>query len=329
MVFCNLIGSALEEVQSRQVGRGKGVPVKFDVGEASKEFGGQAYNVSVFFNGSEIVVSDKQAESSNAFESSAPLDAYVFPEEHYGRRSVQNPLLWGDACDTEDDPTILVACKAIHLVNNISSYIKILHINEDIILGMLVSGAVGYEGSNGNVIHLARCIEDGLSLSGRANRRLSPKELDSMLMLEDKEGYRYNMDMVVSLCGYLHGETLGIRPVKEDCVIIDPNATVRAQELHRKNEEERKAKAAKLEQERLEREKRSKAYAEKLEKERAERIKAEEAAKAAKKKQSAEKAAASRAKKAAEKNEASEIKTPEGVSRNAGAEFFLAALRKG
>ena len=331
MIFCNLIGNGLENGFARKVNKLSGVPVKFNVDSDALTYGGETAGVRVFFENGSVVVSDAPVgggDGWNAFAMAGASDSFVFPEEVQGRRVKQNPLLWADVQETDENPVILVACKAIHLVNNISSYLKVLQVSDKVILAMLVSGAVGYETEEGEILYLSRCLEEGVSISNRATRKLTPATLDSMLMLEDNHGYKYNMDMVVSFCAYLQGTSVGIRPMKKDCVVIDPQAAERAAAVKKRAEDRKKAEEERKRAEEEEQKKRNEEQDAYLAAQRKALRQAEEAERARKKAEAKEKAAATRAAKAEANRQAREIKTPEGSARNAGAEFFLAMLGK-
>ena len=331
MVFCNLVGNNLPETFNRRLGKSAGIPLRIETTEVCETYGSSAFGVWVQSNGSEVVIrhADENGNGAvvenNLFALTGNRDEEVIP---FYKRKNEKPILWADVQETEENPAIICICKSIHLVNGIKSYIKLLNVNKDYVVVMLVSGAIGFEDESGEVITLVRNLQEGISTSGRKTRKMSPAELNDMLSLKDTNGYRYNMDMAISVYAYYGDGMTNIRVIRDACVIFDPKAEERAKaaadaiaEKARMEEERKKREAEEAEAHRIQQEK---LRAQKAE---IERIR-EEARREASKAAARDKAAATRAAKKAENSEKSEIKTPEGANRNVGAEFFLSMLGK-
>lgn len=343
MVFCNLIGSYLPEVIERKFGKDSGVPLRIATTEALEEYGGVAENVCVQYVDGEIQIRHANGSTDeNLFSlSNVSLDSFVLPPIKKRKKKIKDgkevyvledyqadETIWADVQDTPENPAIIVICKSLHMVNGIKSYVKLLNVNEDYIVAMLVYGAIGFEDNDLQVMFMSRSLPAGVSVERRDSKRINAEKLNDFLLLKDSNGYKYNMDMTISAILESASDSTSVRALKSECLIFDPQSEVRAKavadavaEKARKEEELKAQKAAKAEAERLEQER---IIAEKRE---IEKIK-EEARRAAAKSQAKEKAAATRAAKKAEQEESSEIKTEVGSSRNAGAEFFLAMLGK-
>ena len=332
MEFCNLIGKHLPKHLERKIGSTSGIPLVIEADEALSEYGGVSSNVWVQSTGDKVVIRSA-GEGSNAvvennlFAISNPRDQHVFPPiKRRGEWLHTNPTLWADVQDTEENPAIIVMCRAIHLVNGVKSYIKLLNISKDYMLVMLVSGAIGFEDDDLQALFMARNLEEGVSVERRATKWISATKLNEMLLLQDSSGYRYNMDMVVSACVSFESDLVNVKVMKDSCVIIDPQAKVRAKSLadsmaeKARKEEERKAKEAE-EMERIRKERK-----EELARQRKEEQQKAEAKREESRQRARDKAAATRAAKKAEQSAKSEIKTPEGTARNTGAEMFLSML---
>lgn len=323
MEFCNLIGDSTTSVFERSLNGRKGIPLRIDTPEALEPYG-IANNVWIQSTGTEVVIrhADEAGNGAivenNLFAMTGNRDEEVMP---FYKRKDEAPILWADVQDTPENPAIIVMCKSLYLVSGVKTYIKVLQVNKDCIVAMLVAGAIGFEDDQQQIITMSRNLPEGMSLNGRRDKRLSPKDLDGMMLLQDSNGYCYNMDTAIS--AYVHATTdmTTVRVMRDACPVIDPQASVRAQALadakaeKARKEEERKAK----EREEAE-EARKRQAAEAARRKEVARIQEEARREAAK-----AKAAATRA---AKKAERTEIQTPEGSSRNAGAEFFLAMLNK-
>lgn len=343
MVLCNLIGSHLPEVIERKLGTASGVPLRIAATEALKEYGGVAENVCVHYSDNEIVIGHSIGNvDDNLFSlSNVSLDKFVFPPIKKRKKTIEDgkekitwvdfqndKTLWADVQDTPENPAIIVVCKALYMVNGIKSYVKLLNVNKDYVVAMLVSGAIGFQDDELQILYMSRNIPEGVAIDRRDSQRIDAERLNDFLMLKDENGYQYNMDMAISAILESAPGSTSVRAMKSECLIFDPQAEVRAKrvadavaEKARKERELQERKAAEAEAARLEQERKAAEMRE------IERIK-EEARREAAKTRSKEKAAATRAAKKAEQGEKSEIKTPEGTDRNAGAEFFLAMLGK-
>lgn len=335
MEFCNLIGNHLPETINRKLGRSAGIPLRIAATEALEEYGGVASNVWVESTGDEIVICHAEegymgSDERNLFSlNRASLDGYVFPPiKKRGNWHQEDKIIWADVQDTEENPAIIVVCKALHMVNGIKTYVKLLNVNKDYIVALLVCGAIGFQDDDQQVLFMSRNLPEGVSVERRDSQLITPEKLDEFLMLKDSNGYRYNMDMAISAILQSAPGSISVKALKDECIVFDPQAEVRAKAVSdaiaekARKEEERKAKEAEeAEARRIEQEKKA------AEQREIERIK-DEARREANRQRAREKAAATRAAKAEENAKKSEIKTPEGSERNAGAEFFLAMLGK-
>lgn len=335
MEFCNLIGSHLPENIERKLGRNQGIPLRITATEALEEYGGVAHNVWVESTGDEVAIRPAEEGYSGVDERNlfslnrASLDGYVFPPvKKRGDWKQEDKLIWADVQDTDENPAIIVVCKALHMVNGVKTYVKLLNVNKDYIVALLVCGAIGFEDDECQILFMSRNLPEGVSVERRDSQRIDPSKLNEFLSLKDSNGYQYNMDMAISAILQSAPGSITVKALKNECLIFDPQAEVRAKALAdalaekaRKEEELKAQKAA--EDEEIRRKQQEEADRQKE----IERIKAE-ARREASKVAAREKAAATRAAKKAEQEEKSEIKTPEGSERNAGAEFFLAMLGK-
>lgn len=323
MEFCNLIGTDSTDTFARKVGRDSGIPLRIATEEALDAYG-IASNVWVQSTGTEVVIrhADEGGNGAivenNLFAMVGNRDEDVIP---FYKRKGEAPILWADVQESEENPAIIVMCKALYLINGIKTYIKFLNVDKDRIVAMLVCGAIGFLDSEQQIITMTRNLPEGVSVTGRKMQLMTPANLNDMLSLTDSNGYRYNMDMAISAYVFYGQDMTNVRVLKDACVVFDPQAEVRAKavadakaERLRKEEERKAAEAAEREAARIQQE-------ENAAREREVKRIQEEARREASKNRAREKAAATRAAK-------SEIKTPEGSSRNAGAEFFLAMLGK-
>lgn len=319
MIFCNLVGDEMPRVIERRIEKNTGLPISFEEIIDSEEWNGvSASDVCVVCDGEKLAVrysknvGNPDELANNLFALVGNPDEDMLP---FHKRKNEELILLRDARETDENPLILVLCKAIHLPEKTKANVKFINISRDLMLAMLIVGECVFEDESGEKIPMARCVSSQTSSTKR--RKMDATELYHFMNTKDRNGYSYSMDMLYTAYMYNGADMLCARPFKDKCIVFDPAAEKRAkaradaaEERKRKQEEEaqrRKEETAKqVEAERRQRE----------EREAIQRMK-EEAAKAVKDREAR-----------AKRESAREIKTPDGVARNAGAAAFLSMLNQ-
>lgn len=241
MKFCNLL--EVSPSVSRKLGKQSGLPLSLNIGESGCQPYSITDNAVICSDGKSVIVqpatlgTNTNDVHNNLFALVGNPTDEVMP---YYKRKSDVPLYWSEVQETPENPALIIMCKAIHLINGVKSYLKILNVNKDCIIAMLVAGAAGFEACDGEVIDQSRCC-DVSTINMRKSKRLSPEDLNNMLILKDANGYSYNMDMAVSVYAYYGADMVTVKTIKESCFIFDPEATNRsnamAAEAERKRQE--------------------------------------------------------------------------------------------
>lgn len=317
MEFCNLAGSSIPEEIERHIGCNKGISLKIPFGARESSYS-VISNVVTCAEGNNIVIREaKNGEDTtdlktNLFAMAGDPKKEVMP---FYKRKNEPLILWSDVRDTDENPAIIVMCKAIHLVNDVKTYLKVLNVSEDYIVAMLVAGAVGFEVDDGDVLTMTRCCPSSVSVNMRKTKRLSSKEFNDMLSLTDANGYKYNMDMLISVYAYFGSDMVNIKTLRDACVNFDAESESRAKAAADAVAAREARKQALREQQEA---KQAEAQARQEE---IDRRKAEEAAKEVSAK------ANTQVKRRNPKPKMVEIGSSDSSGRNAGAEFFLSMLK--
>lgn len=224
-----------------------------------------------------------------------------------------------DLKDTNENPLIVVATKSIQFYNDIPTYVKVLFVNEDFFLAMLVYGACAMEFSDGSYVPLQRCNTADIDRKG-VHSTYDAKTLKSKVYNKTKGGWDKSYEMVCPLYVKVKGADTSFRCLQNDANtygVFNSSAIEERLEYEQMLEEKKKEKLAQAE---LEREERKKRYAENKKLKEAEEIRMRTEALQAKKREQAEKRARS-------KNKV--VNTTDEKGRNTAAEAFLAFVNGG
>jgi hypothetical protein len=231
MEFCNLVGK-VDATVLRRLGMSSGIPLKMMIPEACEVAYAVASDVSVCSNGKEVyIASSNKAEDSNLFSlETADVERYVFPAVRQRKEYKQeNMTTWEEVQETEENPAIAVLCKAVHFVKGVETCFRVLNVNSDCVLVMLICGALGFECADGEVLTMTRNWYG--DTSNRKTMRVTPYNLNEYFVVTDKSGYKFNMDMVITAC-VKYSDGLTVKVLRDYCFIIDPESSTRIQKIY-------------------------------------------------------------------------------------------------
>lgn len=227
-----------------------------------------------------------------------------------------------DLVDTEDNPLIVVATKGIRFFNNTPTYIKVLFVNDGIMLIELVFGICQFIFDDGREVTLQRCNNEDLNTKTVYQYRENSSYIDcntlkSLILCKTKGGYSKTFDIVCPLYvrasrTHKNGETynsISFKCIDSDILVLEPDKIER---IEQEEEETAKRKKEEAELRRQESEKKRKAEIE--------RRKAEELEAIRKKREAMEE----KIKQKAKKINAEEAGTQ--TKRSAGAANFLSMI---
>lgn len=321
MEFCNLVGKVPENI-ARQIGSMRGVPLRVPEGSRNDMFSTES-NIAVRYENGLVTVRKSDGVhgslKDNLFAMTGSPDEEVMP---FYKRKKEEPLFWSEVQDTPENPAIVVLCKAVHLVNDVKTYMKVLNVSKDTALVLLVAGAAGFETGDGEILTMTRCLPDNIAVSMRKTKRISPEYMNSMMSLIDSNGYRYNLDMVVSVYAYYGSDMVNIKTLRESCVLFDPEAEVRAKAVADRLAA-KKAREEELQRQKEEADEKARKHQEEVDRKKAEELALAEAA------ERANRVAAVKKPRSSGKHTApKEISGTTSNGRNSGAELFLSMLGK-
>lgn len=327
MYFVNLLDprykgneTGVENVFRRRINRVLGQPLHLD-DSFTYEMGVESDVVVKSVNG-ELVVTHNDGSATgvngNLFALNGDPKKLVVPA---GKNDV--PLTWADVQETEENPLILVLCKALHFKNGVKSCIKYININDNAILALLVSGACGFEDFEGDVTLMQRCFST--DVSRMKSERADAKRMQTLVSVVDANSYDYSADMLMTVNASYVKDMLTVKLCKDESIIFDPASAGRAEAAAKKVAEKKaaaEAEAAKrAEEAALARKANEEAAAERAERQRA----------MAEAKQAVEKAnrrpAAKKPSKKAGIEDGCQVTGNNADGRNTGAANFLSLLQ--
>ena len=188
MMFVNMLKDC-----NRYQKRGASLPI--DLGECDTTSSDIVHLVDNAMNW--MGVSGKSIEVSSADESGNLFALRGNPDEQPIELKGIQPLTYKDLADTEENPLLVIATTGIRFYYDIPTYIKVLFVNDEILVAMLVYGACDFRLADGSYVPLARCTDANMK---EAHSDMTPKDLKALVF--DKTsviGYDKSMDMICPL----------------------------------------------------------------------------------------------------------------------------------